>query len=247
MRLMKRVARRVTMSLCESKRFTILNEQYVPSYVTPTPFNWTLRDVFFPIPQANTAAGANAVGSSYAKVGSEIVDPLVKVKGSFTVNWGLIGANNPGSLGTMHMHFYIIASTTDSPLPGIVTNYDFTLSGDPVWFLNSDPARPTLNGNTVKVIKHVHRRVTPDQLVYTGTGPVYVGTTEIPFSLKWRKKGKLTFEEVSVATAPNFLTSSVTRGWRYYFLAGWGTAGGALASAARPTIEVDSFVYYKDP
>ena len=77
------------LSLAEAKRFSVINELFTPTYATPLVSQWTLRSVFAVIPTAiSSLTNAN---SSYNRVGSEIVDPLLKLKITGRVDWGQLG------------------------------------------------------------------------------------------------------------------------------------------------------------
>lgn len=247
MRLMRSVARRTMLSLAEAKRFSVINELFTPTYATPLVSQWTLRSVFAVIPTAiSSLSNAN---SSYNRVGSEIVDPLLKLKITGRVDWGQLGGT--GNYRSLYMHVYLIATTDETNTPGIVTNYDFS-SGDPGWFIQTDAARPTLNGNNIKVLKHWRRRLTPDQGVYPvvsgqTTNFLAVGGQDVSGQMTYRWKRKLTYQDATPSLTPNFPSGSQLRGWNYYILAGWGVTGPSVVSAARPQILIDSFVYFKDP
>lgn len=99
-----------------------------------------------------------------------------------------------------------------------------------------------MNGNNAKIVKRWRRRVTPTQVTAQG-----FTVERITGSLKWKKKGKLTYQDVpSNVIAPNFTSSQVLEGYQYYLLVGWG-ATAQIATANRPFCTVDSYVYFKDP
>lgn len=243
---MKSVARRVTLSLAEAKRFSVINEDFNPSYLTSVRYRYTVRNIFFPIP---VASGANA-GSSYAREGSEIVDPLLKLKWTFRIFWPLLFQN--GNYGSVYFHVYIISTNETYTFPGgAVSVYpDLTPSNDPGWFIQVDGVRPTLNGNNIRVLKAWHRKVSPTQLMLgaaSGVTPNTFGNQDISGSMTYRWKRKLTYEDSSPAAAPNFPSSGLLRGMNYYILCGWSMTGTTLPTAARPDMRVDSFLYFKDP
>ncbi|QCO93518.1 capsid protein [Gopherus associated circular DNA virus 5] len=239
-----RVARRAVLSLAESKRFSIINEDFNPAYVTPTAARWSVRSVFGPIPQG----GANA-DLSYAREGSEIVNPMLKLKFIFRVNWGNFFTTN--NYGPFYFHVYLVATTDIETFPGTgVGIYPTTgTSTDPGWFITDNITRPTLNGNTVKVLKAWHRKVTPDQVSFdqaSGTTSVVAGYQDVVGKMSYRWRRKLTYQDVP-GPGPNFGSSVVLRGWNYYILVGWGAAINTVTSATRPVAVVDSFLYFKDP
>ncbi len=233
----------MTLSLAEAKRFSVVNEDYNPSYVTPVLYRYTVRNVFAPIP-----SGGSGGDSSYSREGAEIVDPLLKLKWTCRVNFG---SNFPANYGTWYFHVYLIASIDLDTFPSTGVNVYPAIGGasDPGWFLNPDGARPTLNGNNVRVLKAWHRKYTPDQIAYgaaTGVTPTVAGSVDITGGMSYRWRRKLTFQD-STSGAPNFTTSVYLRGMNYFILAGWSSSATTVPTASRPVFAMDSFLYWKDP
>lgn len=257
--MMKRVARRVALNLSESKRLSILNENvFNPTGVASGSYRF--KSIFGQLP---TATGAN-VGASYATVGNEIVDPLVKFKASLTINWASM-LSDPVlgqrlNYGSIYAHIFLIACNDYANPAGGATppgqlfwsKYPGLFSAeDPGWFLNDDSARPTLNGNNVKLIRRwskkyhpppQHQRISPGDAGFES-----LGITELVLQGKHKFRGKLTFEDNPFGDVDsNFPRSGTLRGWNYYWLVGWG-AQGIISVPAQPQINMDQFVYYKDP
>ena len=251
MRLMRKVARRTLLNLAEAKRFSILNEQFSPAYATAQPNMWTVRNVFSVIP--NPAASLAVTNASWTRVGSEIVDPLLKLKFTCRVNWANFGQVGGGGYGPIYFNLMLVATTDQLANPSTVSFYDFTASGDPGWFINPEGSKPTMNGNNVKVLKRWRRKLTPDQVGYPvvsgqATSVSVIGAQETTGTLTYRWKRKLTYEDATPSAAPNFPSGNTLRGWNYYILAGWWVSSGTnVISGSRPTINVDSFLYFKDP
>lgn len=254
---MKRVARRVTLNLAESKRMSVI-EQAVFSNTTATTFRWTYRNLFAQLP---TATGALA-GSSFAVDGNEIVDPLLKFKTLWTIPFeGIAFSESSASYGTVVCHIYLVAAndfttTVDggSPSPGTFafTPYPGQYStGDMGWFLNQDPYKPTLNGNNVRVLKKWTKRYHPDQLIRTvtaGSTAAALGRVHLTMTGKYRWRRKLTYEDYPFGDLDsNFPRSGVLRGWNYYLLVGWGAPGVLTQSTSQPQADMDTFLYFKDP
>lgn len=240
--MMKSVARRVALSLSEAKRFTTLNEAFFAAYVTPTNFRWTLRSIFAPVPEAGEVAQ-----SSITRIGAEIVDPLLKLKFTWGINWPSIIANTPLSYGTITMVVMIVSANDQIVGSGSVSLYDFN-TADPGWFLQREPSRVTLNGNNVKVLKKWKRRVTPDQISYavpSGAGIASYGQQQVQGTLSYRWRRKLTYED-EPSQYGNPASTIYLRGMNYYILCGYETTSGT-ASTARPYLNMDSFLYFKDP
>lgn len=257
---MKRVARRVTLSLSEAKRFTVLNDVASSTGLTDAVFRWRYKNIFAQLP---TATGSLA-GSSYGVDGNEIVDLLWKAKISMTVRFGDI-LSTPGdsinAYGTIFLHVYLVAANdyTSSVAQGGVPPGTLTWSeypaqfsaNDPGWFLTQSGTRPTLNGNNVRVIRAWHKRYTPDMVFERfGTGDTSVdgrGVVQIRLDAKHKFRGKKTFEDAPLAdTDANFLRAGTLRGWNYYLLVGWGSSG-QITVTNQPPISMDQFLYFKDP
>lgn len=248
MRLMRTVARRVALSLSEAKRFTILNESFAPAFVSPLQYQYVLRNIFAPIP---VAAGA-AAGASYSRIGSEIVDPLLKLKWTYFVNIGSIFATNT-YYGPIYLHTYLVAANDAAQFPlSSAVVYPDGISGDPGWILQTNPSRPTLNGNNVKVLKARHQKISISDFVGaispdTQPSVIATGIKSVTGSMSYRWKRKLTYEDVSPLVAPNPASGNQLRGWNYYILTGWGINNGTLSNSVRPSMLIDSFLYFKDP
>lgn len=247
MRLMRSVAKRVTLSLCESKRFTVLNESFTPGYTGNRQYYFGLRNLFAVIP--------TGAPQSYARIGSEIVHPWVKIKFTFRTNWQSMFSS--GNYGAVYFYAYIVSTIDEDVFPGsTVSSYPFAsqgTTGDPGWFLQPDPARTTLNGNNIKILKAWRRRIYPDQVMYAsgqaGVTPVVYGVQDVVGIMKYKWPRKLTYMDLAVGapTPGNPNTSAILRDTNYYFMAGWGVTGSAIATANQPQCAVDSYMYFKDP
>lgn len=227
-------------------------------FVTPVTFRWVYKNVFAPLPSGNGAAA----GTSWAVEGNEIVDPLVKMKLTFTLNLnGILQALSPSTYTTNYMYVYLLASNEQVsalvPPSNTWSNYPTQYaSDDPGWFLTQNPQRPTLNGNNVKILRRWTRKYTPDEVFSTvdATSTIAVnagGRPQINFNCKHKFRGKKTFEDAVFGdTDSNFLRSAILRGWNFYWLVGWGIgpAGGTgIPSGLQPTVTCDTYTYFKDP
>lgn len=258
MAMMKRVARRVTLSLSESKRFTNLNSAPWVAPASPVAYQWSYRNIFAMLP---TATGAFA-GSSVAVDGNEIVDLLLKVKMSCIIPYYNIMdvAQSQRNYSTFYFHVYIIASndyannlSMGTPPPGNLawSNYPVQYdSNDLGWFLQQDAAKPTLNGNNVRVIRRWSKKYTPAELqtnLSAGAPTRGLGRPMINFNVKHRFKGKRTFEDYVFGDLDsNYPRAGSLRGMNYYLLCGWGTSANIPVTQI-PEGFVDSFLYFKDP
>lgn len=235
--MMKRVAKRVTLSLAESKRFTILNEAIVPNVPPNTTTTWWIRNIFAPPTQSVFSGGI---------VGNEIQHPLLKLKFNMTIDWATLRSVSRPLYGTIRFHVYIVAMNEQLDY-SIPVNYA-TISPAPYIFLQPNGYRPTLNGNNIKVLKHFSRSVTPDQYEDTGAG-LPLGYTTLKGEMSYRWKRKLTYEDTGFSLIGGSLAkSNILRGWNYYILAGIGLpASSGAQTQVFTTIAMDSFLYFKDP
>lgn len=229
---MKTVARRVTLSLVEAKRFAVINE-FATTTVGTSSDQWSFRNVFSRLTQGTGSGNF---------IGNEIVAPLLKIKFECNIDWANIALQQPTNYGTIFFNLMLIASNEQYDQ---TTFANYTAFSDPGWFYQPNGSIPTMNGNNVKVLKKWSRSVTPDQMP--------LGTTQgrqiLRGSMKYRWKRKLTFEDS--ATIPGAGAPApvrVLRGWNYYLLAGYTMyAGLSPTFTAYPNLIMDSYLYYKDP
>lgn len=240
---MKSVARRVTLSLCETKRFAIINELLTPLPINGSTSQWFYRSVFTPLGGGYT---------SFTIVGNEIVAPLLKVKFYFGVPWHRLVGNTNGyqdRYEAVGLNFMLIATNDQDVTSGVVRNYPNTVYDIDNWFYNDNGIQPTLNGNNVKVLKKWHKTVNPEVLGQN-EGPPY-GVKLYNGRLSYRWKRKLTFEDVPGAPpgtgGPQ--RDAILRGWNYYLLVGYkvNSLSPTVSTYSNPFCIADSFLYYKDP
>lgn len=255
---MKRVARRVTLSLAEAKRFSVI-QQGVFSNTNATQVRWMYRNLFSSLPAPNI----NNASTSYVVVGNEIVDPMLKFKATFAIPYANILASEAALVyGTICCYVYLIAANdftgavgNGAPPPGSIafTPYPGQYSeADMGWFLNQDPYKPTLNGNNVKVLKKWSKRHHPEthlERVPTGTVTTDArGIVAINIEGSYRWKRKLTFEDNPFGDSDaNFPRAGTLRGWNYYLMLGWGAPSVITLSNSQPQCNMDTFLYFKDP
>lgn len=236
---MKSVARRVAIGLSEAKRFSVVNQEAIPAYGVTTTNNWTLKNPFNAIPYQTD-------GQSFGRNGSEIVDPMMKLKFTFKIPWWRNFDVN--KWGTMHLMVALISANEDYNNTSTFTNYDFS-STDPIWFLNSAVSRTTFNGNNVNVLKVWKRQVTPDQLVQVstaGSSSQAFGSQDVSGKMYYKWKGKKTYEDVTILSQPNFPSGQNLKNNNYFIMVGWQASAGILP-ADRISCQMDTFMYWKDP
>lgn len=258
---MKRVARRVALNLSEAKRFSVINDDVFGSSATATNLRWRYKNIFAQLP-TNTGTFA---GSSVGVEGNEIVDLMVKMKAECRIPFAnmLGNSNRTAGFGSVWFHVYLVAvndyagsgsqASTPPPYNLSWTTYpDLFTSADPGWFITNNPIKPTLNGNNVKVIRRWTKKYTPQpQQNFRSTADTIVdpvGQISLNLQCKHKFRGKKTFEDnVFGDTDGNFTTrSGALRGWNYYWLCGWGTIG-SYSLAEQPSMNMDQFLYFKDP
>lgn len=245
-RTVKSIARRVVTSLVETKRFAIVREQYLwAANPTTRNYSWTYRPVFTPLDLGTTP---------YSMIGSEILDPMIKMKFTFSWAFDSIFSDNPSNFGTVHMRVYLVSSNDESLTigggVGIVSPTAYPQVGgssDPGWFYQPNMDITTLNGNNVKVLKSWYKKFTPTP-TFRGTTEPAVGKVQISGKMQYRWKRKMVFQEA--ATIPSSGGPSPTRtlrGNNYFILVGMGMWAQQIGVANLPVCYVDSFLYYKDP
>lgn len=239
-KMMRRVARQVTLKLAETKRFAIINEQLTPLAVAGPIANnfWSYRPVFSPL--------TNGFLSGQV-IGNEIVDPLLKCKFTATFNWNDIYYANSNNYGDITLNVYLLASNDDF----VNTTFSQIISGYPQdWFYQIDGHNPTFNGNNVKVLRKWRRRVSPDTLMGTA---VIQGTKVVTGSLRYRWKRKLTFEDrvgTVPAAGPQPTREVALRRWNYHLVFGIRSKANwpySTTATSIPLVTMDSFLYFKDP
>lgn len=258
MRLMKRVARRVALSLSESKRYSVVNQLVFANSGTASQ-HWRYKNIFAQLP---VATGSTA-GSSYGLEGNEVVDLMVKAKINFVVDFGaILNQSLAQGYGTIFLHIYLIScndfsgtSVSGAPPPNSVlwnTVPPQYTADDNGWFLVQNGQNPTLNGNNVRVIRAWHKRYTPEvqyQQFATGdSNRVGYGRLWQTLNVKHKFRGKKTFEDNPYGdNDPNFPRAGILNGKNYYWLIGWGSSSNISTAAAQPNVYMDEFLYFKDP
>lgn len=240
MRLMKSVARRVTLGLCETKRFAIIN------LTSGTPASAGASQYWYTSPFAALVNGT----ASGDIIGSEIVSPMMKMKFKITIPWNSLFAQSSPvgtNYSTVSLFVALIASNEDNIASTAWSNFSPT-STPYYWMYQADADKPTFNGNNVKVLRMWKRTVTPDQLSAQPNG---AGNQQvIKGRLMYRWKRKVTYEDIGnvpgVGAPPR---SGNTKGYNYHVVYAYGmrTTAGSVTIGDWPRITSDMFMYYKDP
>ncbi len=241
----RRIAKGEALRVAESKRFVILNETYSLITTSARDHQYAYRNVFAPL-----AAGT----SSFQVIGNEFWPRLLKLKWRFSVDWRTVFTLNDSSRGCQSVIFHIwVIATPDVLTPGTTpVLYDETSSG-PLWFYQHEPFKATMNGNNVRVMKHMQRTFTPEAMLQddTGTGatPVIWGTATKAGTMKVRFKGKRTYEDTLAPTSGGPTRQQYLKNINYYIVSGWGAINGTVGSVTPGfgNILIDSYLYFKDP
>lgn len=234
-RQVKTISRKVALGLCETKRFTVVNEPASGnSTVVPNNYYWMLKNIFGQL----SNAGANQGVGNYQIVGSEIVNPLMKVKFQWQVPWQNMYAASAGNYQTVALCVMLVSSSDDLVANTFTSAVGFTETND--WFLQAYPFRITMNGHNVKVLKRWMRTVSPDQ-IQSGTP---IGSAVVKGKMTYRWKRKLRYQD---SAGVNTLPQNVLSGPNYYLMTSWATNVNVAGTAAVPNCQMDTYLYYKDP
>lgn len=247
-RRIARISKRVALKQVETKRFTILNENYSLLPVDTRGSQWSARNVFSPLSEGV---------DSFNTIGNEIVSPMLKLKFSAMIDWnnvrGLngLGGTIPGPVSVV-LNVMLVAANDQYAYytPSLLTPGGSNQGG---WFYQADGARVTLNGNNVKVLKKWTILKSPPS-IYPGTQATAIaGGSLVRGKMTYRWNRKITFEDLYNLPPANGGPDRaiITRGWNYYILVGWSLPPGfTLGSATiRPVVDfsMDSYLYFKDP
>lgn len=231
------------MKAVETKRLTILNEQYA-GYNNPTTrgYAYYIRNVFSPIPQGT---------QSWAMTGSEIQDALLRIK--IRAELSMVNARTfttqfPGVVSYV-FHVWVVASAYPLDLDVPVLLDTSGGSADLGFYYQRDPWTPTFNGHNVKVLKHWTRSFNPKVVELPSTSAVS-GHNMMVGRLSCRFKGRKRFQDsgVNPPSSGGIAPTGLLKGWNYYIIGGWGTIGDVSATLTPPwSLKLDSYLYYKDP
>lgn len=210
-----------------------------------------MRNVFSPI--AVTPLSVGTTTQSYILNGNEFVDPMLKVK--LRVTWSF-NNQTPLQLQELYVFQYLIAANDEFTNTATLANYPVLgTSTDPGWFQVGNRITPTLNGNNVRILKRKRLVFKPqfpliNNIAVGSEQAVGTMSKTLSYTHKWR--GKKTFEDdpanMIFTQGSQFLNRKNTlKGWNYYFLTGWVVPTYSLNSATRPGINMDTFLYFKDP
>lgn len=226
-----KAANRAINKRSETKRFIITGENYT-TLIGGTGVNqWATRNVFNPLVSGDLDTNVE---------GSMIDRAMLVIRGQFTIDWENIRAGSGLSdVPSMILHVGVIATNDQLSLS------DIPRAADPNWFLSNVPWRVRMDGHHVRVLKWKTYTFQPQGMgqIVTGTSPVAYGIADRQIKLTVRFKGKKQFEE-NPGTSADFL-----KGWNYYIVTGWGmggNAGWAGTDLQKPTLVLDSYLYFKD-
>jgi len=236
----KRVADRRIARVVETKRFSILNEQWAFNPTGSLPYQYAFVNLF-------TQLGVLGNGTSQSTfLGTEIADVMFDIRVLVTLDWNLVRSVSVSAVRTVYFHFYVLAVNDqfEQAAPAAYTN---SITGG--WFLQMYDDRIKVNGDNATVVKHKKLVIRPPSLV-AGTNTTAIATvTSASKKIKFRLKGKKKFEE-GISPVGNPSVNPHLKGYNYYLVAGWSLDGGSGLSATPYTpcaITIDRYMYYKDP
>lgn len=235
-RSIKSISRRVALGLAETKRFAVLNEAAsANSSVVSNSYYWMFKNVFSQLSQS----GGQGV-QSYQFLGTEIVNPFLKLKFTWGIPWGNIYNGSAANYQSVPLCVMLVSTGDDiATVPGFEPTINWTDTSD--WFLNPDPYRVTMNGHNIRVLKKWSKMVHPDQTI-AGTPQ---GAVVVKGRLTYRWKRKLRYQDVPLQGNPS--RQNTLAGNNYYILVSWGTNVAVAGSSPVPYCRMDTFLYFKDP
>lgn len=242
-RMMAKVAKRVALSLSETKRYGILNERYTLPDTTGTASGvFAYRNIFVPLSQGY---------QSYSLIGSEMIPRILALNIRCYVDYSFNSQYNSAGQGIFPVRFHVwIIASNEQFVATSPTKYDTSTTG-PGWMYQPSFLTPRLNSNNCKVLKYWSRIINPPSVIQGAGTSTCSGLVCKTGKLRWRPGRKITYEDSgSGPTSGGPPSTAVTRGWNYYILGGWSapaTAGGTAKLYPPGQMDIDSYLYYKDP
>jgi len=229
------------MTLAESKRYFVLEEFWnAPSYGASDPGG----DIYI----ANALAPPPEGTADINMIGNQIIDPMIVLRLTVTVRWGLAAASWNPHIPAYRVGAYLVA--INDQVATTVTPRLTALSEDNTFFIRH-PGRTAswqFNSQNVTVIAKKSLWLKPEGMYSTGTAStVSQKQIKIAKRLRGTKEYEQTVTNLGVVTKNVYL-----KGWNYYWIVISQGSAGALNSAngaANPNpIEVvgDRYLYFKD-
>jgi len=232
----KRAAKVVLHQLAETKRFSMLNEQWSEPGGPPDTTRswwWFYRNIVSPL-FIELEDGKTPVE------GFDLSDMFLKIKYTVLQNFSMLQSAGGGTGDTTAC--IVLLAATDA-IANIIPDY---ISGTSHllldWFIQQDPDRVVFNGSQVKVLmkKKIRMKWMKDESEGTPAN-AWVRKSGV-LRYKWKGK-KHTMERADDSLG-------LLKGWNYYLLVGYRMPFGAPTSTTpyefRPVVVMDSYLYYKD-
>lgn len=238
-RRVRKQARKEIVRLAETKRYWVTNDVW--NNLTAPSVGSTTGSVYI----VNAFAPPPGGVADNQFIGNQIVDPLVVLNLTLSVNWWDAHTHYAPRIPTYRVAVYLIGFNDglSIPTPRSVTNGE----SESLFLTQPNTSfRWMLNKQNLVIIKRRVVTFTPKNLVYTGTGAPFEVKT---LKMKKRFKGKKTYEQ-SITNPSGTLTQlPVLRGWNFYWMvvSNQGTAPTATTGGFSPlVISGDRYMYFKD-
>lgn len=228
------------MKLAESKRFFTYNLLFTTAGVIPVGDSGT--DVFIMNALAPPTPGAQA----NQLIGAEILDPLVALNYTVSVEWGLFnGVLSQGTLPRVRVDLCLVAINDQyggTTAPRLLT----PIEEDEIFLKAAGPnQRWMFNGQNLTLIKR-KRLVFNNKSISTFPAAT---TVELKTGkIAKRLRGKKEYEQAINPQTGAIQMRDYLKGWNFYWLVVSNFAGIVSAQIPRNpiTVQVDRLLYFKD-
>lgn len=238
-RRVRKQARKEIVRLAETKRYWVINENWnnlVAPAIGSTQGSQYIVNAFAPPP-------AGVADNQF--IGNQIVDPLVVLNLTLSVNWWDAATHYAPRIPTYRVAVYLIGINDGL---NIATPRQITASEFEGIFLTAPNTgfRWVLNKQNMVILKRKVVTFSPKNVSYTGTG----GSFEVKtLKVKKRFRGKKTYEQTVTTPSGTLVQQPILRGWNFYWfiVSNQGTAPTATTGGFSPlVITGDRYMYFKD-
>lgn len=249
MKKVARVAKAVLMRNVETKRYVVANDT-VGFGTTPVglaPYLAEFKNVFSGL---NTSLG----DLNNQLEGNQFTNAKIAYKFNCVVDWGQVGVATGGYADPVYFNIWLVASQQALVQLGGAFTPMGSVTAQTI-FQQDNPAKATLEGQDLTIIKRKRIIIRPPAIFVGGTtAPNLVGqVSSRAYTMKASFKGMKEFQLQSTTTNDPGDTPTLQqflKGYNYYVIAQVGysvhnpTASGVAFGAG---MYVDSYLYFKDP